>query len=413
MKIGFALTPAICVYGDGEVNSVSKKIYLKKNLKYVEPEVVEEETMDEIYDPTKDPNYQHQKRIEADIILSGFPYLLEQPRAIITKLCQLLNFPADVIRYYYSFETVSRRTGERKFHLIISNKTAERKICIMERLDLYGILCFQDLNKTILRDENITIITHETRYTSFNYAIKKELMQMIIDGLIVDYKYENHQFHAKLSEEEDWIVVNSKDVLNLIKNPIPDMPDEPEEIDIWGDDSGFESLEDKLNALKQNFESKTSDEDWVSSFRRPSQIQLEPLEMQVAIFKASRQPLFQFKSDSIDEEDPNAVKTENIETQCEPEPIKPKPKRARRIKKFKLVNNEILERLDTFTAKNQMKADAANESPELAKPIEENIENPETLNDQVHETINDDCTRKLSVTSYDAITLGLNIDEIF
>lgn len=341
LKIGFELTPAICVYGHGEVNTVSKKIYLKKKLNYVEPEIIQE-VSEEIYDPTKDHNYKQQRKIEHDVILSGFPYLLEQPRSIVTKLCQLLNFPSDVIRYYYSFETVSRRTGEKKSHLIISNKTVEAKICLLDMLEVYGILSFQDVSNYILDDEEITIITHELRYTSWNYVFKKELVQMKAEELIFDFKYENYQFHAKQTAEDDWIIVKDMDIVKYLKTPIPEIPDEPDEIDLWGDESEVDSLENKLNSLKQHFKSQAADDDWINRFRRPSQILLEPLETTYYITK--RKPLFEFKM-SIDEDDTKDLK-------------------------------------DTKEEK-----------------IEKNIELTKT--------------KKPSTSTYDAITLGLNIDELF
>lgn len=52
MKIGFQITNAICVYGNGEVNTVTKKIFLKKDLNYVEPEEPEE-IVEDVYDPSK------------------------------------------------------------------------------------------------------------------------------------------------------------------------------------------------------------------------------------------------------------------------------------------------------------------------------------------------------------------------
>lgn len=292
LKIGFELTPAVCVYGHGDVNTVSKKIYLKKKLNYVEPEIIEEVPL-EIYDPTKDHNYKQQRKIESDVILSGFPWLLEQPRSIITKLCQLLNFPSDVIRYYYSFETVSRRTGEKKFHLIISNKTAEARICLLDMLKSFGPLCFQDVSDYMLNDDEITIITHDLRYTSWNLCVKKELEKMKAENLIYDFKYENYQFHAKKTDEDDWIIVKDMEVVNYLKIPIPEFSEEPDEVDLWDEESEIDSLEDKLDSLKQHFKSQATNDDWINRFRRPSQIVLEPLETVYYITK--REPLFEFK----------------------------------------------------------------------------------------------------------------------
>lgn len=272
MKIGFKLTAAICVYGNGEVNTVSKKIYLKKELNYVEPEEPEEIIVDS-YDPNKDYNYKQQQLIESDVILSGFPFKMEQAKGMVSKLCQLIDFEATSIKYFYTFEFVNRKTGLRSFHMIISTSSVAVKDELMNKLKAFGVLCFQNFFDKPVNDFDNTLITHEARYTNLNYFIKKELQQLIIDKWISDFKYENFQFHAKQNDE--WIVVRNLEVVDFLKTPeLPDIPDE--EIAGWDNTEEQDRVTENLEKLRQHFKSKAS-EDWWPSVRRPSEIVLEPL----------------------------------------------------------------------------------------------------------------------------------------
>lgn len=273
MKIGFNLTSAICVYGNGEVNTVTKKIFLKKNLNYIEPEIEEEE--EPIYDPTKDYNYQQQQKIESDVILSGFPFKLEQPRSVIMKICQLLDFSHDVIRYYYSFEFLNRQTGLRSFHMIISLNSKDAKISLMNKLKNFGILCFQNFFDNPVNEYDNTLISHDNRLTNLNYVIRKELDKLQKDKWIAEYKFENHQFHAK--QKEEWIIVKDLEVVDILRTPeVQDVPDD--EIEIWDEEEEQDSFDDKLQSLRQHFKTQSSKDDWLQCLRRPSQIVLEPLE---------------------------------------------------------------------------------------------------------------------------------------
>lgn len=273
MKIGFQLTTAICVYGNGEVNTVTKKIFLKKDLNYVEPEEPEE-VHEDVYDHNKDYNYQQQQHIETDVILSGFPFKMEQGKGVVAKLCQLIDFSGTRIKYFYSFEFVNRKTSKRSFHMIISTNSVEAKADLMSKLDLFGVLCFQNFFEKPVNEYDNTLITHDARYTNLNYVIKKELQQLKIEKWITDYKYENYQFHAMQNEE--WVVVKNLEVIDFLKTPeLPDVPDE--EIVGWDDAEEEDRVEENLEKLRKHFKAKAS-ENWWPSIRRPSDIDLEPLE---------------------------------------------------------------------------------------------------------------------------------------
>lgn len=273
MKIGFQLTSAICVYGNGEVNTVTKKIFLKKDLKYVEPEEPEE-VPEDIYDPNKDYNYKQQQLIETDVILSGFPFKMEQSKGVVAKLCQLIDFDISVIKYYYSFEFVNRRSTKRSFHLIISTTSVESKTELLEKLDAFGVLCFQNFFEKPVNEYDNTLITHEMRYTNLNHVIKKELQQLLDDKWIADFKYDQHQFHAKQNDE--WIVVRNLEVVEFLKTPeLPDLPDE--EIAGWDQTEEEDLVMENMAKLRKHFKSQTED-DWWPRVRRPSEIVLEPLE---------------------------------------------------------------------------------------------------------------------------------------
>lgn len=272
MKIGFNITSAICVFGKGEINTTTKKIFLKKNLNYVEPEVFEV-VQEEIYDPNKDYNFKQQQLIESDIVLSGFPFKMEQSKGIVIKLCQLIDFDPTVIRYFYSFEFLNRKTGRRSFHMIISTTSVEVKCELLEKLEAFGALCFQNFFEKPVNDYDNTLITFETRYTNLNFIIKKELEQMIEDKWISDFKYENFQFHAQQNDE--WINVRNLEVVDFLRTPlVQDILEE--EVVGWDDIEDADVVTDNLEKLRQHFKSKTNEE-WWPSLRRPSEIALEPL----------------------------------------------------------------------------------------------------------------------------------------
>lgn len=272
MKIGFSMTNAICVYGNGEVNNVSKKIYLKKDLNYVEPEEVEEE-IKEIYDPTKDYNYNQQKQMENDIILSGFPFKVERPKSYIDRFCELLDFDLQKIKYYYSYELYKREKEKRSFHMMISAVTYEAKVELLQKLDSFGIMCFQDFFERPVNEWDNTIITHATRYTNLNYIILKELKNLKADRWIADYKYENCQFHA--NQNEQWMIVRNLEIIDVLRTPeIPDVPDE--KITLW-DDVPEDNLMDNLEKMKESLKKLERNNNWLTALRRPSEIKLEPL----------------------------------------------------------------------------------------------------------------------------------------
>ncbi|KAG5670475.1 hypothetical protein PVAND_000737 [Polypedilum vanderplanki] len=267
MKIGFELTNAICVYGNGEVNNVSKKIYLKKTLNYVEPEPVEEEEI-EIYDPNKDYNYLQQKQMENDIIVGGFPFKIDRAKSFIDKICEILNFPLSFVKYYYSYELMKRETGLRSFHLMISCVTYEAKMDLLTRFDDFGIMSFQHFFEKPVNEWDNTLITHSERYTNLNYIILKELAQLKLDRWISDYMYINCQFQAK--QNDTWITVKNLEIIELLKTPeLPDLPDET--IHVW-DDVKEEIIDpaEHFEKMRQSLKQNENEESWITVLRRSS-----------------------------------------------------------------------------------------------------------------------------------------------
>lgn len=273
MKIGFQITSAICVYGNGEVNTVTKKIFLKKDLNYVEPEEPEE-LVEEVYDPNKDYNYKQQQLIETDVVLSGFPFKMEQVKGLVSKLCELLDFDHSLIKYFYSFEFMNRKNGKRSFHMIISTTSVEARINLLAKLKVFGVLCFQNFFDKPVDEYDNTLITYEMRYTNLNHIIKKELKQLLEDKWISDFKYEDFQFHAL--QNEAWIVVRNLEVIDFLKTPeLPDVPEQ--EIDGWDISEEQDVVNDNLEKFRNHFKSKAN-ENWWPHLRRPSEIELEPLQ---------------------------------------------------------------------------------------------------------------------------------------
>jgi GNAT superfamily N-acetyltransferase len=288
MKIGFSLTNAICVYGNGEVNTVSKKIYLRKELNYVEPVEEEVEDVKDAYDPSKDYNYIQQKQMDCDILLKGFPFKIERPKIFVDKLCEMIDFSSTLIRYFYSFELNNRQTEKRSFHLMISAATEEAKNELLSKLKAYGVMCFQNFFEKPVNEYDNTLIRHTQRLTNLNYCLLKELDKLKADRWIADFKFENQQFHAMQNEE--WIVVRDLSVIEYLKTPeIPDVPDE--EIDVWEADEEEESnkVAEQLEKFKSCFKSSDND-NWWNAIRRPSEIVLEPLYQQKSLIHQSSIP---------------------------------------------------------------------------------------------------------------------------
>ncbi|CAG9807449.1 unnamed protein product [Chironomus riparius] len=272
MKIGFNLTNAICVYGNGEVNNVSKKIYLKKDLNYIEPEIIEEEVKD-VYDPTKDYNYNQQLTMENDIVLSGFPFKIERPKSFVDRLCSMLDFKQQDIKYYYSYEIFKREKETRSFHIMICTVSHDAKLDLLDKLRNFGVMCFQDFFERPVDEYDNTLIKHSMRYTNLNYIILKELTKLKADRWIADYKYENCQFQA--NQNEQWIIVKNLVIVELLRTPeIPDVPDDT--IEMWDENEEELDLVDHLAKLKESFK-KITDDNWWTTLRRPSEIKLEPL----------------------------------------------------------------------------------------------------------------------------------------
>lgn len=274
MKIGYNLTSAICVYGNGEINTVSKKIYLRKDLNYVEPIEEVEETKD-IYDPTKEHNYNQQKQMDCDIIIKGFPFKIERAKIFIDRLCEMLEFSSSLIRYFYSVELNNRQTSKRSFHIMISTVTQDARTELLSKLKSYGVMCFQNFFEKPVNEWDNTLIRHSHRYTNLNYVLLKELHKLKTDRWIADFKFENHQFHAMQNEE--WIIVKNLGVIEYLRTPeIPDVPDET--INVWESDEEEESdrIALQLEKLKSSFKSSNND-NWWNVLRRPSEINLEPL----------------------------------------------------------------------------------------------------------------------------------------
>ena len=252
MKIGFKITPGISIFGGGEVNTVSKKIFLKKDLKYVEPEEPDE-PVEEAYDANIDNNYRQQKQIENDVILSGFPFKTDHNKPIVERLCQLYEFSTSLIKYYYSFEEVNRETCKRSFHLIISLSTLDARLEFQEKSRLFGVLCFQNFfEKPVNQCDNLLIYC-EQRLTRLNVLIKNELKILKEERWISDFKFEDYQYHAK--QNDLWIIVKNLGIIELLKiQEEPDVPDEEYGWEVSEEDLEAKALEKFRSHFKKQLD---------------------------------------------------------------------------------------------------------------------------------------------------------------
>jgi hypothetical protein len=266
MKIGFELTNAICVYGNGEVNNVSKKIYLKKALNYVEIEPVAEVEM-EVYDPTRDYNYVQQKQMENDIIISGFPFKIDRAKSFIDRICEILDFPLIFVKYYYSYELVKRNSGLRCFYIMISCVSYEAKVELLAKFDDFGVMCFQDFFEKPVNEWDNTLIKHATRYTNLNFIIWKELIKLKQERWISDYAYNTCQFQAK--QNDTWIIVKNLEIIEHLKTPdLPDVPDE--EIELWSDEEDVHDPTVHFQRMREHFMQNSNAECWTTAVLKKS-----------------------------------------------------------------------------------------------------------------------------------------------
>lgn len=250
MKLGFELTDGIAIFGQGAINDVSKKIFLKKSLNYVECEEEEENDEDiHVYDSKKDMNYAEQCKIENDVIISGFAAKPNNDKVIAESLSVLFDTSLDHFKYYYSFEHLNRVKDERSFYYTISFKTKEAKLSFMENGRKFGVLCYQNLfeiyGKVVDEYEN-ALLSFEDRLTKLNLIIKKELINLLEENIISGWEFADNRFYA--TQDGCKINVYNLGILELIKMR-DDLDEEPESI---GWETNSDELEKELKAL-ENF----------------------------------------------------------------------------------------------------------------------------------------------------------------
>lgn len=158
--------------------------------------------------------------------------------------------------------------------MIISTASVENKCELLKKLDDFGVLCFQNFFEKPVNEYDNTLITHEHRYTNLNFAIRKELEQMLEDKWIADFKYENFQFHAKQSDE--WINVRNMEVVAFLKTPLLQNVTDEEVFEWPAEAEDVDVVSGNLEKLRHHFNTKMNQE-WWPSLRRPSEIALQPL----------------------------------------------------------------------------------------------------------------------------------------
>jgi hypothetical protein len=248
MKLGFELTEGIAIFGQGETNSVSKKIFLKKSLNYVECEEQPENEEIYSYDPKKDLNYLEQQKIENDVILNGFAAKPDSDKMIAESLSVLFDTPLEEFKYYYSFEHFNRTKEERSFHFAISFKTNKAKTNFIENGRRFGVLCYQNIfeifGKVVNEAEN-TLITIDYRLTKLNLIIRKELISLLEENVISSWEFADNLFYA--IQDDCKINVYNLGILELIK--MQNEPDEEPESIGW--ETNSDELEKDIKALEK------------------------------------------------------------------------------------------------------------------------------------------------------------------
>lgn len=240
MKMDYEISPAVCIFGQGEVNTVTKQVYLKKTLDYEETSDIEDDSEIEEYLPKKDPNYNEQVKMECDVIFSGFPFRPDKDQVIADSFCKLFDTPIDSVKYFYSFEYNSKSEETKKFYFVLSFKSKEAKDHLMEKATEFGVICFQNLFEKPVNEYDNTLIYFTHRLTKLNLIIKKELIILKEENVISDWQFKDNIFYAY--QNEDVINVCNLGILELLK-----MQDEPEDDE---ESIGWESPEELEQELK-------------------------------------------------------------------------------------------------------------------------------------------------------------------
>lgn len=250
MKMGYAICEAISIFGNGEINLTTKKLFLKKALEYEELEI-EEEIEDDVYDPNKDNNYRQQCQISNDVIISGLPYKLEYDKIFMHRVCILFSIAHSLIKYFYSFEHVNREKETRSVHFIISFKSKEAQQNFLRKVADFGTLCYQQFwDKPVDECDNVILKVFE-RLTNMNLTVLKELKNLKEEGIISGWIFNNCSFSAK--QNDNLVTVSNMAILELFR--MRDQPSVVKEESIgWEISPEVEDVYvSPLEKFKQNF----------------------------------------------------------------------------------------------------------------------------------------------------------------
>ena len=250
MKLKYTICEAISIFGNGEVNLTTKKLFLKKELEYEELEE-EEEVQDEVYDPNKDNNYRQQCQISNDVIISGLPYKLEYDKVFMHRICIVFSIAHSLIKYFYSFEHVNRDKETRSVHFIISFKSKEAQQNFLQKVADFGTLCYQQLwDKPVDECDNVILKVSE-RLTNINLTVMKELKNLEAEGIISGWNFNNCSLIAK--QNDTFINVSNLAILELFR--MRDVPEVVKEESIgWEISPEAEDVYvSPLEKFKQNF----------------------------------------------------------------------------------------------------------------------------------------------------------------
>jgi len=141
-------------------------------------------------------NEREQKRLELEVILSGFP-VKPVVKTVVEKFLKNNNVSIDKVRQYHQFES---KGTENPYYIIIvfKGKSTISKLC--------NVIRWSRLSDNNQIDD--PFIVCKNRLSKFNLEVKKQLGRLKAKRIIEDYKFQ-YVFHCyQQTPNSEWKVVS-------------------------------------------------------------------------------------------------------------------------------------------------------------------------------------------------------------
>lgn len=159
-----------------------------------------------------DQNKNEQKRIDNDIILSGFP---NKPNSVFVEksLMKILNIVQNEVKSIREFQV--QRHHLVQYFVVISFKEKTSQIKVLNAIsNLKTPLKYSDFLKDSIQSANSdTIINCQMCLTKFNNSVLQELKKFKSWRIIAEFKFEDFRYHVKQNKKSTWRPVRHYDDL--------------------------------------------------------------------------------------------------------------------------------------------------------------------------------------------------------